>query len=394
MKKQLSNLFAFSLVTATTLLGTGCAENNVLPDATNGKARIGDITTLQFDGPTFGKALETYMNRKVVGYGYTAFQNGKVVAGGGGGWASKSFESYPIKHGDQQRQEIAGCGKFVTALTTAAMLEKYGMPLDSKVYPYLPVTWQQGKAMKEITFERLLAHQTGLINHGTGWDKLKKAVEEYDVDDKVGGYDNVNYRLMAIILVYLDIHKNKELLPQQLAGFEANPFFWPESVGNRFTGMAREHVFKPAGLSFWYMVDYTTWDNNGAISAELGTKGYLSVVGNEPGMLKPDRRHDVGPGELYLSANEFGRIQTAAATGKIVSDPYYEVMKTKRLGFDGAVSGAKGTYYWKKGSAAYHETILFDMGQTQICVFANSSGSGIENPSVIANIYEKAFIAK
>ena len=393
MKKQLSNLFAFSLVTATTLLGTGCAENNVLPDATNSKARIGDIGTLQFDGPTFGKALETYMNGKVAGYGYTAFQNGKLVAGGGGGWARKPFESKPTKHSDQQRQEIAGCGKFVTALVTAAMLEKYGMPLDSKVYPYLPVTWQQGKAIKEITFERLLAHQTGLINYGTGWDNLKKAVEEYDVDDKVGGYDDVHYRLMTIILAYLDKVKGQGLVPQQLVGLEANLDSWYGEINGNLRSEARWRVFKPAGLS-WNVVDYSTWDNNGAISAELGTKGYPSAGGNAPGLLKPDRRFDVGLGELYLSANEFGRIQTAAATGKIVSDPYYEVMKTKRLGFNGAIPGAKGTYYWKNGSAVNHQTILFDMGQTQICVFANSPGSGISNPFVIANFYEKAFIVK
>ncbi len=396
MKTQLLKLSVVTLSLATTLITTGCQENELLPELTDqkGAARTGDLAILQFNGAKFGKSIDAYMNGRVAGYSYTVFHDGQLVAGGGGGWARKPFETNPAKHSDQQRQDIASSTKFVTALATVALLEKYGISLNSPVYPYLPVTWKPSDEFKKITFERLLAHKTGLINYKTGWPGWKKTVEELNVDDKVGGYDNVHYSLMAVILAYIDVKKNNTFTISQLVNLESGIDNWytDGQVGARFRALVRLHVFKAAGLQYWDVMDYTSWNNNGVINPEMGTKGYPSVSGNEPGIAKTDLRINGGSGGLYISANEFGRIQEAAASGKIVSDANYEAMKSKRLGFDGVVNGSRGRYYWKNGGANNQETMLFDMGRTQICVFANSSHSEISSdPSIIANAYESAW---
>lgn len=399
MKTVRIKTLAFSFAVATALLTTGC-KDEIQPESQlnpSGSGRTGDLAILQFDGPKFGKSIETYMNGRVAGYGYTVFHDGKLVAGGGNGWARKPFESTPTKHSDQQRQDIASSSKFVTALATVALLEKHKISLLTPVYHYLPVSWKPSDDFKKITFERLLAHQTAITNYKNGWAGLKKGVEELAVDSKVRNYDNVNYSLMAVILAYVDIKKNQSFTTQQLLDLEANPDSWysPGNLGLRFRSIVRVLVFKPAGLLHWGVMDYTSWNNNGVMSPELGTKGYPSVNGNEPGVAKTDLRINGGSGGLYISPNEFGRIQDAAAHGQIVSDAYYEVMKTKFLGFDGVVNGARGNYYWKNGGANNNETILFDTGRTQICVFANSPQSDISsNPSIIANAYDKAWVTK
>jgi hypothetical protein len=169
---------------------------------------------------------------------------------------------------------------------------------------------------------------------------------------------------MAVLLAYIDIKKNNTLTTSELVKLESGTDNWytDGQVGARFRGLVRLHVFKPAGLQYWSVMDYTSWNNNGVINPEMGTKGYPSVNGNEPGIAKTDLRLNGGSGGLYISANEFGHIQTAAANGKIVSDANYEVMKSKRLGFDGVVNGSRGKYYWKNGGANNHETMIFDMG--------------------------------
>jgi len=407
MKTQIIKIVTLSFVLGMSLFTTSCKNNDVMPETNfaetgnHSATRSGNFAILQFDGEKFGKAIETYMNGKVAGYGYNVMHDGVLVAGGGGGWARKQFESNPVKHSYQQRQGIASSTKFVTALATVAMLEKYNIPLSAYVYLYLPVSWKPSETFKKITFERLLAHRTGLINNGGTWEELKKTVEgpiqQNEFDDNIRDYDNINYALLGVVLPYVVIKKTQSLTNQQLFALESLSGSWysTSGLGFQFRNIVRNFVFKPAGLQYWNIMDYAVWNNYGLMNAELGTKGYPSANGTEPGLLKGDTRINGGAGGLYISPNEFGQIQLAAAQGKIVTDEIYEEMKTKRLGFDGIVNGARGKYYWKNGGASNHETMIFDMGRTQICVFANSGTSQIGNDAtIIANAYDSAWVIK
>jgi Beta-lactamase len=407
MKTQIIKIATLSFVLVVSLLTTSCKNNDVMPETNfaetgnHSAARSENLAILQFDGEKFGKAIETYMNGKVAGYGYNVMHDGMLVAGGGGGWARKSFESNPVKHSYHQRQGIASSTKFVTALATVAVLEKYKIPLSAYVYLYLPVSWKPGETFKKITFERLLAHRTGLVNNGGTWEGFKKTVEgpiqQDEFDANIRDYDNINYALLGIVLPYIVIKKTQSLTNQQLLALEnfSDNWYSVNGLGFQFRNIVRNYVFKPAGLQYWNVMDYAVWNNYGLMNAELGTKGYPSANGTEPGLLKGDTRINGGAGGLYISPNEFGHIQLAAAQGKIVTDEIYEEMKTKRLGFDGIVNGVRGKYYWKNGGADNHETMIFDMGRTQICVFTNSGTSQIGNDAtIIANAYDSAWVIK
>ena len=402
MKTKSFKKAALFLVSALALINVACNDAEVLPTPTEVQTTQSEKPSslraaATFDGLKFGKSIENYMNGKVAGYGYNVIHDGLLVAAGGNGWARKQFESNPTKHSYQQRQGIASSAKFVTALATIALLEKYNIPLDSPVYPYLPVTWKPTANFKKITFERLLAHQTRL-NYGTTgseWQKFKAAVEDPNlVDGTTRQYDNINFSLMAIILPYIGFKETNSKTTAELAALEKNSDTWYtiDALGLRFRNIVRNYVFKPSQMQYWSVADYAAWNNYGLMPAENGTKGYPSANGNEPGTLKGDSRINGGAGGLYISPNEFGHIQSAAAEGKIISAENYKQMKSKLLGLDGVVNGVYGKYYWKNGGANNHETMIFDMGRTQICVFTNTNLSEIGNkPSIIANAYDAAW---
>lgn len=400
MKTQNLKSIVFSVLTSTVLLSSSCKKENQVAPSLDAQtvAGIGDIVSAQFDPEKFAEGIEAYMNGKVAGYGYTIAYDGKLFykGVGGGGWARKAVDAPATKHGANVRQGIASSTKFITALTTVATLEKCGVKLTDKVYPYLPTNWKPTNEFKQITFEQLLCHRTGLINYGEEIADLKKTVEGgvnlQRFNDSAYFYDNVNYWMPIILLPYVYAKKFSPADYTYLKSIQNNSEALYKALGSRYISMARVYIFKPSGLLHWQAVDWCTWNNLGPINPALGTLGYTTVNGQEKGTQKGDNRSNGGAGGLYISASEFARIQRATAKGEIISLANYKAMKDKLLGFDGAYQGKRGKYSWKNGGANNHETIIFDFGPVQVAVFANSRASEFGNDrSIISNAYDKAW---
>lgn len=387
------------LILSAVLFSTSCKEEEVLlqeevsPEA--GKAAKLGIPT-KFNEIEFAKYLEEYIEPQVAGYGYAIYNDGKEYfrTNGGDGWARKKIESSFQIHGANIKQEIVTTTQFVTALAVIRALEKYNLSLSTPVWTYLPKYWIPSAKFKTLTFERLLAHKTGLINY-KDLTKLDDTVEGA-VNNSIysqGLYENndVNYLLLGIILPYVQAKEqakqgNSTLLTKLDKAEENFPDY-----GATFRDFVRANVFTPAGLANANLIDWQPWDINGTFSPSLATKGYPTKDGDEPGESKGINRFDCGVTGLYLSAVEFAKLQSAVAQFKVISFDDLNAMKSKLLGFDGKFSGAKGTYYWKKGNGDNCETMIVDFGKVQVAVFANSQHSDISSPSVIAGLYEKAF---
>lgn len=386
MKLIKPNTFTASMVAITMMFSTACQREKVLEplsaDSNISPNNNAKIAAPIFNATQFGASIDNYLNGKVAGYGYNVIHDSQLVAAGGGGWARKWYETNPTKHSYQVRQGIASSTKFITALTTIAVLEKYNISLDAAVYPYLPVSWKASEGFKKVTFKRILQHSAGLINYGSSWANMKQTVEgpinEANFTNKTISYTNLNYSLMAVILASLDIRKSGNMSLLTLETQEkSGAWYTANAFGAYYRGLARVHVFKKAGLLHWSVVDYTTWNNDGVIPAENGTKGYASVWGTEAGQLKGDSRLNGGSGGLYISTNEFGYVQSAAVEGKIISLKNYQRMKNEWLGFDGVLNGKYGKYSWKNGASNNHETLIIDMGRIQVAIFCNSQASDI-----------------
>lgn len=397
MKKNILTTIIF----ATAVIFTGCSKNELLESTADGSRSSNlDIAIATFKPDKFAENIENYMNGKVSGYGYAIYHEGAVYYRnkGGGGWARRPVDAPAREHGAFERQDIASSTKFITALATVAVLEKYNMSLSEPVYHYLPFSWKPSETFKKLTFERLLAHRTGLIKYGGEWNQLKQTVEGpmniTDFNNNTRVYNNVNYALMAVILPYVVAKKSNLVDLNALKLLETFPDLIYDAIGARYTTIARTYIFKPGGLNYWMAVSFRPWNNYGPIDPETASKGYATANGNEKGTTNGIYSRNGGAGGLYISAAEFARVQSAAATGKIISAAGYQYMKDKLLGFDAVVNGKRGKYYWKNGGANHRETMIFDFGKTQVAVFANSSTSEIGNKSsILVNAFENAWTA-
>jgi hypothetical protein len=405
MKTKNLRIVALTIIAGAALFSTSCKKENILDEkvkADGTLAKIGDESAFELDGIKFSTKIETYMAGKVAGYGYAIYHDRKLFsyADGGGGWARKKQDAPTRLYNMHTRQGIANATKFVTALATIAILEKYGLKLNEKIYKYLPSNWKPCKEFKELTFERLLAHRTGLINYGENFSDYRKTVEdgvqlnEFYTNGR--DYDNINYGLVTILLPYV-VAKNTPLGPQSviLKSLEKYPNELYKFLGSNFINIVRQNVFKPGGIEHWDVMDYCVWDNSGPIPASQGTLGYPSLKGPEKGTEKEDERKNGGASGLYISPLEFGRIQFEATQGDIVSKEGYKSMRDLLLGFDGAANGKYGRYTWKNGSAKNQEAMIIDFGRTQVVVFANSTPSLIgDDPHILINAYETSWVEK
>ncbi|WP_026628904.1 serine hydrolase [Dyadobacter alkalitolerans] len=403
MKNHLLKTVSCGLMLGAVLFSTSCKDQEILSenekfelDGSDESAKLGVPT--KFDEVAFANRIETYLEDKVAGFGYSIIKDGKefYVNNGGDGYARKKIESNFEFHGANARQEIVATTQYVTAVAVMRVLEKYNLTLGHTVHNYLPKGWVPSASFKALTFERLLAHRTGLIDYANLND-LEKTVEgpinTTIFNEKAYQYSDANYELLALILPY--VHA-KELAKQGDSGLlntlnsqptNSSVYYVATSIYGNFV---RTYVFGAAGLEHADKIEWRAWSPTGPLSAEKATKGYPSRSGSEPGLLKEDNLINGGATGLYISASQFAKLQYAVKTFKVIKMESVSAMKNKLVGFDGKLNGSKGAYYWKRGNGKNCETMVIDFGSVQVAVFANSPESEISDPVVLAKMFESS----
>ncbi|SDG22865.1 CubicO group peptidase, beta-lactamase class C family [Dyadobacter soli] len=406
MKRHILKSISLGIFATTLLFTTSCKEE-LIPteelsqiEGDDRNAKLGIPT--KFDANGFAIRIENLLEGEV-GFGYAVYNNGEEFyrANGGDGFARKHFEGSFQLHGAVVKQEVLTTTQYVTAVTALRILKKYNLSLSTKVWNYLPKNWVPSSKFKELDFERLLAHRTGLIYYPNDWDKVKLTVEgpvnESIFNAKTKQNNNINYLLLGIILPYVEATELKK---------QGNAAKWnelnatPENFmlyGEHYRNIVRTNVFVPAGLEHATVIDWQAWGQNpwgemGPISASLSTQGYPARNGDEPGIDKPIIRWECGATGLYLSASQFGKLASKVAKNELLTMMELNLMKSKLLGFDGKLTGTKGSYFYKTGIGHNCETIFLDFGPVQVAVFANSPQSEISNPKLIAQMYENSFV--
>ena len=393
---------SLAMFAAAVLFTTSCKEElipteeiSAQTEEDNRNAKLGIPT--KFDVNGFATRIESLLEDQV-GFGYAIYHNGQEFyqANGGDGFARKHFEGSFQLHGAIVKQEIMTTTQYVTAIAALKILKKYNLPLTTKVWNYLPKNWVPSSQFKELDFERLLAHKTGLIYYPNHWDKVKLTVEgpinESIFNAKTKQNNNINYLLLGIILPYVEATELKK---------QGNAAKWnelnatPENFmlyGEHYRNIVRTNVFAPAGLENATVIDWQAWGQSGPISPSMSTQGYPTRNGDEAGIDKAIVRWDCGATGLYLSASQFGKLASKVAQKELLTDTEINLMKSKLLGFDGKLTGTQGSYFYKSGVGFNCETIFIDFGPVQVAVFANSPQSDISNATVVAQLYENSFV--
>jgi D-alanyl-D-alanine carboxypeptidase len=300
-----------------------------------------------------------------------------------------------------QEMHIASVSKTITAVAVIQLLKENDLSITSKIGPWLPAYWNAKQAIKDLTFQELMTHSSGLAEASNSWDSLKATVARgLDNPAKPAGvYANINYGIFRGIIPYL-IDKTAAIAKDNGlsdAAFET----W---LTNQYLDYVQDNIFTPIGLN---NVTCTPTANTAMGYNECnGGNGVCGLVSMTPGDLK-DAIGGVG---FFMSAMEVARFMVYLShTYTLLDAGERSMMDNKMLGWDvsqspmtemGPSYGKNGAWYSdvngiqgnNAGDPGMQTLVMKFPAGIELTVFVNSIPGPWRNLSSIArNAYNNAW---
>ena len=315
-----------------------------------------------FDAKRFGQKLDAALDAATGGYAWSIVQGGKLVASGGDGYARTPADG-DLKHGPDQRQNIASVSKTITAVAVLQLLRQIGKDEDAKIVTYLPPGWVAGPNVDKLTFAHLLGHRSGfgVINDNgedvLGYDAMRVMVATgttnappFPALPANSDYRNVNFALLRVLMsqLYAQTGNKPETLAiamqPQLGNLPPvyNGGAYNKAMNNHvYTGLIQKNIFDKLGIKGALCQDKTP-------KATLYYDAAQTLLG-ERSMTNNSWTNFCGSGGLYLSSNDLAHFMAALRhTEVLLPAPWRERMIAKRFGVV-RDTGAHGDYFEKDG---------------------------------------------
>lgn len=291
------------------------------------------------------------------GYSFVINQNGKWADTCSTGIAYMSRAgSFGPMHPNQEIN-VASVTKALTSVAVQQLLKKNNLKITDNIGPWLPAYFFAVKAVRDLTFEELLTHTSG-IQQSSGSFETMKAVAKNGLDDpsKAKKYANMNFAIFRAMIPYL---RNKSaaalqestMVPGNTAGFET----W---LSSQYIGYMQQFVFTPIGMGTANCIP--------SANTAQAFNETVKIVGHTPG----DWTMGSGGGGYYLSTMEMARfLAYLSQTEVLLSKAQRTEMDEKFLGWDTWHSHmtVAGRSYGKDGALQWGEPGL----QTLIVKYPN-----------------------
>lgn len=286
-------------------------------------------------------SVATQMQGRAFGWQLAIAQNGQIKVADEGGFAVSAADNngVPVAMQAGMQMELASVTKNVTAVATMKLLRRNGLTPESKVWPFLPKSWDTSE-FDDVRFRHLLTHTSGVNQAITamanppsnnGWNAMKTVVENGTVVDSQRQYKNANYAILRIV--------NAEL--------------WNRSGGKKYSNAAeeipitaanhtsyvlefmREHIFKPAAIGGIGCIapGTTTGVRSYAVNATQASNGSVFGTGNE---------ECAGARGLAMSSAQLLQYLTKLRAGAIISQADLDWMDENRGGWNEDSNGGDG----------------------------------------------------
>lgn len=412
MNASLTFFTGLALTSSLLLVTTGCDRLDDLRPAPQGAARTGDFTSPNgsLDKALFASKIKAHLTGKVSGFGYRIWVNGKPYSeeGGGGGLARYPIDAPALAYTAQTRQEVVGGTQFVTALAVLKTLERNGKTVDEFVWSYLPSYFKPHPDFKKLRFRHLLWHTSGIITYNAPNVKngeinsiqlsVEKEIQLGELYGNIQDNQDMNYQILRLTVPYLIANLGSPQLKSTLASFEDSHLALGTSTFGVFEGVVQLDVMKAAGIEEYTDIEFA----DALFPANQFTKYYPGNATGQPGHNNVPNLRDAGAVGLVISADELAQVLAKARAGQIVSSQTYQMMRTgtRKMGFDGEISGKLGTYAFKVGSSADASAIVMDFQgkpghesavNVQLVVTANTGVPIANNPAVWAKLFEDSW---
>lgn len=298
-------------------------------------------TLHQLDIGSFGVDLATRFNGQCNGYVI------RLLEPNGPGLTIQSGQARNAADGDVSwtpdvRMNVASVSKLITAIAARRALAEAGVPPRTAIYPFLPLYWQRGVNIDEVTFEMLLTHRSGFFNPVTDWAELGDLKGQVARGALLGvplgaaTYQNVNFGLFRILIPVVTGAVKVSLLAP--SGLESDhDALWAALAIQGYHDYVQQHVFAPAQVT------------GGATTSEPGNalayRWPMPAAGWNSGDLTPTSATT----GWHLTANELVRLLDAFTAGLIVPREDAWAMLEAGWGVDRSKPTAAGRYFLKAG---------------------------------------------
>jgi CubicO group peptidase (beta-lactamase class C family) len=378
MKIMNRNLTAFILGLIIIAASSSCKKES-LPLNSNAKV---------FSVAKFKSNLQSVITNSAAtqprGYSFVINKDGVWVDTTSFGSASinASNASFNKMHVNQEIN-IASVTKTFTAIAVFQLIKTLGngVTIKSKIGEWLPAYWNAKQAIKDITFEQLMTHSSGLTESNTGYDSLKATVAR-GLDDPTKPFDvyaNINFALFRAMIPYMRdkagaVAKENAMLPGNAAGFEN----W---LSLEYIDYMQNKVFTPIGL------------NNATCNPAMNTAQAFSET-NGVGMASTtpgDWTNVCGGGGYYMSVMEMARVMAYLAHSyDLLDKDQRKLMDDNFMGWDnedspmttaGQAYGKDGALWWDSNN-----NNVQDNGDCGLQTFVIKFPNGVELSLIINSI--------
>ncbi len=303
----------------------------------------------------------------------TSFGSASINAAGG------NFNKMHVN----QEINIASVTKALTATAVFQLIKTIGngVTIKSKIGEWLPTYWNAKQAIKDITFEQLMTHSSGLTESSTGYDSLKATVAR-GLDNPAKPFDvyaNINFALFRAMIPYMRdkagaTAKENAMLPGNAAGFEN----W---LSLEYIDYMQQKVFSPIGLN---NVTCTPAVNSAQAFSESNGVGIATAT-------LTDWTNTCGGGGYFMSVMEMARVMAYLSHSYTLLDKdQRKLMDDNFMGWDnedspmtvaGQAYGKDGALWWDSNN-----NNVQDNGDAGLQTFVIKFPNGIELSLVINSI--------
>lgn len=267
---------------------------------------------------------------------------------------------------------IASVTKMFTGVAVLQLIKARGISLTTKISTYLPAYWNANQAVKDLTFEELLTHSSGLTESNTSWDSIRVTAGR-GLDDPTKPtdvYANINFAIFRAIIPFMndkaDAVSKEGSLTQ--SDFES----W---MSSKYIEYMQNNVFTPMGISNAICninpsrITSLAYSESNAVPAVINS----TATGNWT--------ETCGGGGYYLSTFNMAKAMAyIAQTTTILDQNQKNEMDAKYLGWDnedspmtyaGRAYGKDGALRWDSNSSGVQDN--GDAGlQTLVMKFPNN----------------------
>jgi CubicO group peptidase (beta-lactamase class C family) len=234
------------------------------------------------------------------------------------------------------QMHVASVSKLITAMAMTKLLYSRNISPDAHILPWLPGYWEKGPGIDQITFRKLLTHNSGLgflFPNEAGpsdFEFMKQQIARGTFGNP--GYRNINYGLCRILISTIDA---PYLFNIFLPG--VTDAYWDLTTIRYYQCYVSENIFDPVGVTSSFL-------------HEADDALAYPYPANMPGRDSGDLSTMSGCAAWHLSVDDLLIVMAAFRRRNTIIDPVRaQQMLDRQFGLDVKKDTALGRIYAKGG---------------------------------------------